>query len=217
MNQVVFTARKRVDTGSGVASRMRRAGKIPAVVYGRKGEAQSLELDALDFSKGAKGISESTIVKVDIDGKALEAFVKDTQRDILTGKVLHVDFYEVEMGRLLRAKVPVHLKGTALGTREGGILENPLHEIEVECFPQDLPEHIDVDISALKVNMSIHVRDLKLGDAVKILSNNDQVLALVKYAKAEEVVAEVAETVVAAAPVAGAAAAAAPAAPAAKA
>ncbi len=137
MNKVVFTARKRVDTGSGVASRMRRAGKIPAVVYGRKGEALSLELDALDFAKGAKGISESTIVKVDIDGSALEAFVKDTQRDILTGKVLHVDFYEVEKGRLLRAKVPVHLKGTAQGTREGGILENPLHEIEVECFPQN--------------------------------------------------------------------------------
>lgn len=214
MNQVVFAARKRADTGSREANRLRRSGRIPAVMYGRSGTAVAVDVDALEFVKGIRGISESTIVKLDVDGTAHEAFVKDTQRNILNGSILHVDFYEVESGKLLRAKVSLHVTGTAAGTREGGILENPLHEIEVECFPKNLPERLEVDVSSLKVNQSIHVRDLKLGEGVRLLSNPDQVIALVKYAKSEAASAEAAPAAAApaAAPAAGAAPAAAPAA-----
>lgn len=214
MNQVVFAARKRADTGSREANRLRRSGRIPAVMYGRSGTAVAVDVDALEFVKGIRGISESTIVKLDVDGTTHEAFVKDTQRNILNGSILHVDFYEVESGKLLRAKVSLHVTGTAAGTREGGILENPLHEIEVECFPKNLPERLEVDVSSLKVNQSIHVRDLKLGEGVRLLSNPDQVIALVKYAKSEASSAEAAPAAAApaAAPAAGAAPAAAPAA-----
>jgi large subunit ribosomal protein L25 len=142
-------------------------------------------LDALEFIHGVKGISESTIVKVEVDGKIHDAFVKDTQRNITDGKVLHVDFYEVESNTALRARVSVHVHGSPIGVREGGILESPLHDIEVECLPKDLPERIDVDISDLKVNQSIHVRDLALGSGVRLISGGDQVVALVKFAKAE--------------------------------
>jgi large subunit ribosomal protein L25 len=180
-------------------------------MYGRAGQAQPIELDALEFINSVRGISESTIVKLEIDGKSHEAFVKDTQRDITNGNILHVDFYEVESGVTLRAKVSLHIQGNPVGVREGGILETPLHEIEVECLPKNLPERIEVDISELKVNQSIHVRDLKLGDDVRLISNSDQVIALVKFAKAEaapveeEVVAEVAADAAAAtAPAAGA-------------
>ena len=214
MSQVVFTAQKRVDTGSRNAARLRKQGRLPAVVYGRSGQAQVLDLDALEFTKAVKGISESTIVTLKVDGASHDAFVKDAQFDIVSGRVMHVDFYEVESNKLVRAKVPVHLTGTAAGVREGGILENPLHEIEVECFPRFLPEHLDVDISGLKPNQSIHVRDLKLGADVRVLSNGDQVIALVKYAKAEtvEAAAEAAPAVAATAAAPAAAAAAAPAA-----
>lgn len=207
MSQVVISARKRTNMGSGVASRLRRDGRVPAVMYGRSGEALALDLDALEFSKGTKGISESTILKLDIEGKAHEAFVKDTQRDIISGKLVHVDFYEVEKDKLLRAHVHLHIVGTAIGTRDGGIFENPLHEIEVECLPRNLPERIDVDVNALKVNEAIHVRDLKVGADVRIMSNGDQVIALVKYAKEEAAPAAAeAAPVAAAAPAAGAAA-----------
>lgn len=195
MNQVVFAARKRVDTGSAVSGRLRRSGRIPAVMYGRSGKAFAIDLDALEFTNGVKSISESTIVKLEIDGSAHEAFVKDTQRNILNGKILHIDFYEVESGKILRAKVPLHVVGTAAGTREGGILEVPLHEIEVECLPKDLPEGIDVDVSALKANQSIHVRDLKLAAGIRVLSSGDQVVALVKFAKGEGTATEAAEAV----------------------
>jgi large subunit ribosomal protein L25 len=185
MSQVVFAARNRVETGTGGARRIRREGRIPAVVYGHSGKALSIDLDALEFTNNVRGISESTIVAINIDGQTHEAFVKDTQRNIVNGQILHVDFYEVESGVSLRAKVSLHIHGNPAGVRDGGILESPLHEIEVECLPKDLPERIDVDISELKVNQSIHVRDLQLAEGVRLLSNGDQVVALVKFAKAE--------------------------------
>jgi large subunit ribosomal protein L25 len=167
-------------------------------------------LDAREFSNGVKNISASTIVKVEVDGKPYEAFVKDTQRNIMDGNILHVDFYEVESGVLLRARVSISLKGNAAGVRDGGILEFPLHEIDVECLPKDLPERIELDISNLGVNQSIHVRDIALSSAIRVLSAADQVVALVKYAREEKVeapAAEAAATATAAATAAGPAAA----------
>ena len=187
---VVLAARNRAVTGSGASRKIRREGRIPAVLYGRSGEAISIDLDAREFAGGVKNISESTIVKLDLEGKSHDAFVKDTQRNITDGLILHVDFYEVESGVALRAKVSIHLQGNPIGVREGGILEIPIHEIEVECLPKDLPERIDVDISGLKVNQSLHVRDLALAEGVRVISGVDQVIALVKYAREESVAAE---------------------------
>jgi large subunit ribosomal protein L25 len=216
MSKVVLSARQRQKVGSSDARRVRRNGRIPAVLYGRTGKAISLDIDSTEFVKGVKGISESTIVKVDIEGgpsgegKSYDAFVKNTQRNIIDGNILHVDFYEVESGIILRAKVSLVMKGNPVGVREGGILENPLHEIEVECLPNDLPERIEVDITGLKVNQSLHVRDIPLGEGVKLISTADQVVALVKFAKAEA--APVAAEAAAAAGTAAAAPGAAPAA-----
>ena len=92
MSQVVLSARNRQSKGSAEARRIRRTGRIPGVIYGRSGKAISIDLDALDFSNKIKGISESTIVKVELDGKPYDAFVKDTQRNIIDGAILHVDF-----------------------------------------------------------------------------------------------------------------------------
>ena len=206
MSKVILQAKNRQKGGSAESRRIRRGGRIPAVIYGRSGKAVSIDLDASEFLKGTKGISESTIVKVDVDGKAYEAFVKATQRNIIDGNVLHIDFYEVESGVALRAKVSVILNGNPIGVREGGMLENPLHEIEVECFPKDLPERIELDISGLKANQSIHVRDIPLAEGVKLISNPDQVVALVKFAKAEAAAATATDA--AAAPAAAATAAA---------
>ena len=187
MSNVVLAARSRESTGSVEARKTRRAGRIPGVLYGRSGKAISIDLDAIEFANGIKNISESTIVKVDVDGKSYDAFVKDTQRNILDGKILHVDFYEVESGVLLRARIALHLRGNPVGVREGGVLENPLHEIEVECMPADLPERIYVDVSGLGVNQAVFVRDLPLSSAIRVMSNVDQMVAQVKLAREERV------------------------------
>ena len=211
MSKVILQAKNREKMGSAESRRIRKSGRIPAVIYGRSGKAVSIDLDSVEFVQGTKGISESTIVKVDVSGKTYDAFVKGTQRNIIDGKILHIDFYEVESGVALRAKVSVHLHGNPIGVREGGMLENPVHEVEVECLPKDLPERLDVDISGLKANQSLHVRDIPLAGGVKLLSNPDQVVALVKFAKAEAVAvvtpdaaaAAAAATPAAAAPAAG--------------
>jgi len=212
MSKVVLQAKNRQKAGSAESRRIRHSGRIPAVIYGRAGKSVSIDLDAFEFVKETKGISESTIVKVEVDGKSYDAFVKDTQRNIIDGKILHIDFYEVESGVALRAKVSLVFHGNPVGVREGGMLETPLHEIEIECLPKDLPERIDVDITNLKVNQSIHVRDIHLGAGVKLHSNPDQVVALVKFAKIEVVAAPVEAEVPAAGAAPGAVPGAAPAA-----
>ena len=185
MGQIILKVRNRNETGSMVSRRLRRNGRIPGVIYGRSGESKSVDLDAVEFTNGVKNISETTIVKVDIEGQIHDAFVKSTQRDIKNGNILHVDFYEVEAGIALRAKVSVHIRGNPVGVRDGGTLEAPIHEIEVECLPKDLPERIIVDVSNLKANQAIHVRDLALNEGVRLITGGDQVVAVVKFAKAE--------------------------------
>ncbi|MDR1363297.1 MAG: 50S ribosomal protein L25 [Spirochaetaceae bacterium] len=184
MSNVVFSARPRTDFGSTKSANLRKQGRVPGVIYG-KGETIHIDLDQKELSGGLRTISESTIVRVTVDGAAHDAFVKSTQRNIQDGNILHVDFYEIEMGKLLRARVSLHISGNPIGVREGGVLETPLHDIEVECFPKDLPARVNVDISALGANQSIHVRDLALGEGVKLISAEDQVVALVKFAKSE--------------------------------
>ncbi len=206
MAQHVVSAGARELSTKGNLHSLRRNGGIPAVIYNRHGKCTPIALNVKEFQKATEGVSESTIIRLDVGTDSFQCLVKDRQLDWLHGKILHVDFFEVESGVAMRAKVPVHLKGSAVGVRDGGILENPVHEIEVECMPQDMPEKFEVDISGLQANHSIHVRDIVKSDAVKILSSPDQVVVLVKFAKAEEVVAPTAEEVAAAEAAAAAAA-----------
>jgi large subunit ribosomal protein L25 len=201
MSQHVVNAAARTISTKGAVNELRRNGSIPAVVYNRHGKATPISLNVREFQKAITGVSESTIIKLNVGTDSFDCLVKDRQLDWLHGKMVHVDFFEVESGVAMRAKVPVHLKGVPIGVRNGGILENPVHEIEVECMPADMPEKFEIDISGLEANHSIHVRDIKAGSGVKLLSSSEQVVVLVKFAKAEEVVAEVAEE---AAPAAGA-------------
>jgi large subunit ribosomal protein L25 len=185
MNQSVLKAVPRKKTTKGELNQLRAGGHIPAVIYGGGQAATHVLLNEKDFLKMASDISESTILGIDIEGKKVKAFVKARQRDTLTNRIIHVDFLEVVSGRILHARVPLHLVGTPVGVREGGILENPAHEIEVECDPDHLPEKIDVDVSNLQANHSIHVRELPSIPNVKVLSSPELVVAVVKFAKAE--------------------------------
>ena len=199
MNQSVLKAAPRGKTTKGELNHLRANGQIPAVIYGGGSVATQILLDEKEFLKVASNISESTILGIDVGGVKKRAFVKARQRDTLSTQIIHVDFLEVVSGRMLHARVPLHLVGVPVGVREGGVLENPGHEIEVECDPDHLPEGIEVDVSELHANHSIHVRDLKVGDKVKVLSSPELVVAVVKFMK-EEVV----ETPAAAVPAEGA-------------
>ena len=171
--------------------RLRRDGKIPAVVYG-KTDSQGIIIDEHEFNAKFPVISENIIINLKGDSSAYDVLIKDYQENIITGRVQHIDFYEIERGKILRTHAPVHLKGASIGVREGGLLETLIHELEVECLPKDLPDEFLIDISALEVGDSIHVRDIEPPEGVRFITSQDQVVCLVEHRRAEEV-AEVAE------------------------
>jgi large subunit ribosomal protein L25 len=202
MENRMFSASTRAEKGKGPVGRLRKIGLIPAVIYGGSSEPKAISLNEKEYVKEHHGLTESTIVTIKLEGKDHTVVVKDAQADILSGKILHVDFYEVEKGRNLRARVSLRIVGIPEGVRMGGVLENPTHYIDVECDPTVLPERVDVDVTKLQPNQSIHVKDLSIDSKVKVLSSPETVIAVVKYMKEEKV--EAAPEAAAAAAVPGA-------------
>ena len=185
---LAFSVRK--ENGKGPSGRFRRSGKIPSVVYGRR-DPLSIVIDEHEFGSKFKAVSESTIIKLESPESAIEVLVKDYQEDIVSGRITHIDFYEVDQSRALRARVAVHVRGSSQGVREGGLLETLIHDHEIECLPKDLPEDIVVDVTPLLIGQSIHVRDLPPMEGVRVVTSPDQVVCTVLVKKAEVVAAPV--------------------------
>jgi large subunit ribosomal protein L25 len=175
----------RTERRKSASGRLRRAGKIPAVVYGHT-EPLAITVDDREFRGAFKRITENTVVHLTLPEGIHEVLVKDYQQDHLTGRILHLDFYEFEKGKALRTRVPIRLSGAPVGVKEGGILETLMRELDIECLPRNLPELIELDISNLALNHSIHVRDLPLAEGVKALNSPEQVVCVVAVRKAEE-------------------------------
>ena len=190
------------DFGTRGSRRLLRSGRIPAVVYG-KGEPLHVTVDARTFNYNKKGYGESTLITLDVKGeKTHEVFVKTYQEDLLRNVVHHVDFYEITRGQAVR----IELTGTPAGVREGGVLDQVIHEIEIECLPKDLPEVFTLDVSALAMNESLKVSDINVPEGIKVHADLDATVATVKPVKVE--VEAPAETADATADAAGADAAA---------
>ena len=175
-----LTAELRTETKTGAARRLRRAGRIPAVMYGHR-EPLLLSIDAREFSRKFQQISESTIIHLAAGGATYDVLVKDFQANNIVGRLEHLDFFEIERGKLLRARVLLHYVGNPIGVREGGLQELLVHEIEAERLPQDLPERIDVDIENLAVGQSLHVGDLAPPEGVRFVTPPEQVVALIAH------------------------------------
>ncbi len=190
MEQKTLNATTRSELKKGASGRLRRSGKIPAILYGYSGSLP-ITIDAHEFSQTFKKISENTIINLQVGKNAYDVLMKDFQEDILKGSITHIDFYEIERGKLLRTNIPVRTSGASTGVREGGVLELLLHSIEVECLPKDIPESIVVDISKLIVGDSIHVSDIVVPEGVKFLTSLESVvLAIFAPRSMEEAVAE---------------------------
>ena len=190
MEQKTLNASSRSELKKGGSRRLRRSGKIPAILYGHSGTAP-ITIDAHEFSQTFKQISENTIINLQVGKKAYDVLLKDFQEDILKGTITHIDFYEIERGKVLRTNVPVHTVGTAIGVREGGILEVLLHSIEVECLPKDIPEYLEVDVSELDVGDSVHVSEIEPPEGVRFLVSDEAVIVSVIAPKAiEELIVE---------------------------
>ena len=187
------------DFGSAGARRLLRAKRIPAVIYGKNAPVHII-LDSREFTNKMRHFSETALLKVSVGKKNYECLLKDYQEDLMKGEIKHVDFFEVTRGHALRTLVSIVLKGNPEGTKEGGVLEQIIHEVEIECLPKDLPESLEANVSALKINQALHLRDIVVPANVKVLDDLSKTVASVKGVKAE-VVAPVAEEAEAAEPV----------------
>lgn len=179
----ILNAEPRVERGKGAARRLRRAGRIPAVVYGHD-EPHALSVEAREFHKEFHTVSESTLINLKSSEGDRQVLIKDYEEDILTGNIIHIDFYEVEKGRKVHTRIALELVGSPVGVREGGVLEHSLYEVDIECLPKDLPEHMTVDVSGLNNGESLHISDVVRPPGVEILNDADQTIAAVVIPRA---------------------------------
>jgi len=191
---VALTANPRTANGKGAARQVRFQKQVPAVIYGHGRDTQSLQIDALALEKALSGIEPSaTVIQLTVDGKAVKTLIREIQRHPIRPDIIHVDFYEIHADEKVTLKVPVHLVGTPDGVRNaGGVLDQVTREVEIEVLPENIPNRVELDVSALKIGDSLHVTHLKIEHAV-ILTLADLTIATVVPPRAEEVVAPAAE------------------------
>src|SRR5512132_269567 len=199
-------AKKRDGRGKNEARRLRVSGRIPAVVYGARNDGQPPEgvpvavdpkevLRILHSESGA-----NTLINLKLEGGAeSRVMVRDYQLDPITHQLLHADFYQLAMDKAIVVSVPVVVKGEAVGVKkEGGLLDFVTREIQVQCLPTDIPEHIDVDVSELMLHQSIRVRDISTNPKWKAVTDGETMIVHIVMPKAEESAATAAEAAVAA-------------------
>ena len=188
--EATLQAEKRDGRGKNEARRLRASGRIPAVLYGaEKGKAVEIAVDPKNLLRilhSESGVN--TLIGLQLDGSNSRVMVKEYQLDPIDHKLLHADFYQVAMDKALTVTVPVVLRGEAKGVKQqGGIVDFVHREIEIECLPGDIPEHITVDVSELLLHQGIRVRDLQTeGEKWKPVSEPDTMIVHVVALKAEE-------------------------------
>jgi len=191
--EALLDATVRTTIGKNEARRTRREGKVPAVIYGAASEGASG--DALSIAVDPKALlrilhseaGANTLISLKLDGADTKVLVKDFQLDPVTHQVLHADFYRVAMDRMIEVTIPILVKGDAKGVKvQGGILEFVRREIEIECLPSEIPEHIDVDVAELMVGQGIRLRDVATSPKWRPVTDPDTMLVHVILAKAEE-------------------------------
>jgi len=194
--QVTLSAQLRNDTGKGAARTLRRAGLVPAVIYGHGEETRACSVNTKELEKLiTSGSHESTLIDLKVEGgKTQPVLIREVQIHPYRPEVLHVDFLAVRKGEKVKLEVPVRFLGVAPGVKEGGIMEHLRHEVEVRCIPSKIPEALEFDISELGIGDGVTVADLTVPAGVEVLTESDATIAAVvppTVHKVEEPVEEV--------------------------
>ncbi|MDD2523026.1 MAG: 50S ribosomal protein L25 [Anaerolineaceae bacterium] len=187
-DDIIIKVEKRAVTGKQVA-KLRRQGILPGVVYGHKVDTYPIQMDTHSTSLMMRKITPTTLITLDQDGKKTRAIIRDRSYDVVTGHLLHLDFFAVSMTEKLRANVAIELIGEApvLDEVPGSLINQVLNELEIEALPADILERIEVDISGIaSADDTISVGDLDLGDKITIHTPQDEVIVSVGYVAAEE-------------------------------
>ncbi len=187
-----LAAEKREGTGKGVARKLRQSGRVPAVVYGKDMDAVSLSVDANEALHLFETISvENTVVDLQVDGESHTTLVREIQSHPVRRELIHIDFLRIQAGVMVELEIPVHLEGTPIGVKmNGGVLDHIVHELPVRCIPSNIPDSINVDVSGLDLNDSIHVSDLVLGDDIEVLMEPEQTICAISVPRTPTLDAE---------------------------
>jgi large subunit ribosomal protein L25 len=189
MAEVTLEVTRREQTGKEIAKKLRRDGKVPAVVYGGHKEPVAITVDRKAVSelvqKSEHGVRSVFLLKMAGTDQQRHAMIKDITIDPISRKMEHIDFVRVLMDEKVKVTVPVHVTGTAKGVKEGGLLDFQVRELHVECLPNAIPDSIDVDVTPLEGHDYYRVKDLKLPEGVKVLDDAERVVVGVTHARAE--------------------------------
>ena len=185
MSTATLSATLRSESGKGAARALRRAGSVPAVIYGHKREPMSLAIPTRELERLLERVAaETTVVELSIDGKVSRTLIREIQKHPFKKQLVHIDFQELVAGERITVNIPLVIVGTSVGVRSfAGVLDQTMRELEVSVDPGSIPNHIDIDVSALNVGDSIHVRDLQLPDGVMVLADLDASVVVVAAPK----------------------------------
>ena len=192
MERFKIEAEVREETGKGISRRLRRAGKVPGVVYGKSRSPQPLIVnpDDLKSKLNSNAIIDLTIVGDEETEETV--MIKDYQKDVIKGNIIHVDFQHISMDETITITVPIKITGSALGVQEGGVLQQLIREIEIETLPADIPDEFELDISELEMGDSLQVSDLEISGEIEVKTSLDEVIVTI-VAPSEEIEEEVEE------------------------
>ncbi len=185
----------REETGKGNSKKLRKMGRIPAIVYGKGKKSVSVTMDPQKLREILTSeTGENTIFSINLAGKKgkNKVMIKDFQKDPVTDEIIHADLIMIDVKKAIDVDVPIHLIGTPVGVKEqGGILDFIVREVKVACLPTEIPEKIELDVSHLSIGQHISISDIKVEKEIKILDDLERTIAVVSPPKVEEVAAPV--------------------------
>lgn len=185
MEHPVLTAAVR-QAAKSENKKLKREGKVPAVVYGKGYETTSISVDDKELSRILKSRGESSLINLELNGEAFPVLIKEVQRNVLKNSMEHVDFFKVSMDEEVEYNLPIVLKGDAKGVKEGGVLQHQKREVTVKSLPNDMLDNIEIDISDMDIGDTLTVADLKIADKNTVLDDPDEVIVSVLAPRLEE-------------------------------
>jgi large subunit ribosomal protein L25 len=177
-DNVDLQAKGREERGKNAARRLRASGMVPAVLYGN-GSSTALAVPDKVVDYTLHHLGDNALYDIDLGAGGSTARIVDVQRDPVTGRLIHVDFAPVDMRERIEVTVPLHVVGEALGTEEGGVLQQVAYEVRIETLPGDIPQELTLDVSSLGMNENLTLADLTLPDVITLISDPEEVAATV--------------------------------------
>lgn len=175
MADIQLQAEKREKLGGSTASQLRRQGRVPGIVYGHGEDTVAFHVKELDL-RSLIYTHETHTISLSLGGKSTRCVLREVQFDPVTDRVTHIDLVALHAGEKIRLEIPVNLVGTAPGTKDGGILDFVLHKLMIDVLPDAIPEHIDVNVSDLRINHAIHIKDLPAHPSYTVIADENAVI-----------------------------------------